>query len=65
MKLRLTPPKFIIFLLTLIVAVVTVLCVLKVIPASVPGVAFVTKYAFWFMTGSYGLLALSAIFKGL
>lgn len=60
--MRLTPPKTAVFLITLIVAVLTIVCHFVSVP--VVG-SFIRANEFWFLAGSYVLLALSAIFKGL
>lgn len=52
--MKLSAPKATVFLITLVVAIVTVVSFFLHIP-------FVSENKFWFMTGSYVLLALGMV----
>ena len=54
--MKLSAPKATVFFVTLIVAIVTVVSIYVDIP-------FVGENRFWFMTGSYVLLALGTLLK--
>jgi hypothetical protein len=55
---RLNAPSQIVFLISLVLAVLGVLAIFVSIP-------FVSGYAFWFVTVGYILLALGCIMKGM
>jgi hypothetical protein len=62
--MRLSAPTKVIFLITLVIAAVTIVAVL----ASALGIVtipFVVPYAFWLITAAYILLALGVTLKGL
>ncbi len=60
--MRLSAPKFIIWLIALILAALAILS--KFIGIPVIG-GFVRQYDFWVMTAAYGLLLLGTLFRGL
>jgi hypothetical protein len=60
--MKLTAPKFLIWLLALILAALAI--VSKYV--GIPYVGdFVRQYDFWVMTAAYGLMLLGTLFKGL
>ncbi len=58
--MRLSAPKFLVFLICLIAGVAAMLCMFGVV--SIP---FVSTYASYFLSGAFVLLVLSVLFKGL
>lgn len=60
--MHLSAPKWLIWLLALILAALAIVSKYVGIPY-IGG--FVQKYDFWFMTAAYGLLFLGTLFKGL
>jgi hypothetical protein len=60
--MKLSAPKFIVWLLALILAVLAIVSKYAGIPV-IGG--FVKQYDFWVMTAAYGLLFLGTLFKGL
>ena len=60
--MKLSAPKFIVWLLALILAALAI--VSKYFSIPVVG-SFVKQYDFWVMTAAYGLLFLGTLFKGL
>lgn len=60
--MKLSAPKFLIWLLALILAALAI--VSKYVAIPYVG-SFVQQYDFWVMTAAYGLLLLGTLFKGL
>ena len=60
--MKLSAPKFLIWLLALILAGLAIAS--KYVGIPYIG-SFVKQYDFWFMTAAYGLLFLGTLFKGL
>lgn len=60
--MKLSAPKFIVWLLALILAALAIASKYVAIP--VVG-NFVKQYDFWVMTAAYGLLLLGTLFRGL
>jgi hypothetical protein len=60
--MKLSAPKFLVWLLALILAALAI--VSKYVAIPVVG-DFVQQYDFWVMTAAYGLLFLGTLFKGL
>ena len=60
--MKLSAPKFLVWLLALILAALAIVSRYVAIP--VVG-DFVKRYEFWVMTAAYGLLLLGTLFKGL
>ncbi len=60
--MKLSAPKFIIWLLALVLAALAI--VSKFVPIPYVG-SFVKQYDFWVLTAAYGLLFLGTLFKGL
>jgi hypothetical protein len=60
--MKLSAPKFIIWLLALVLAALAI--VSKFVPIPYVG-DFVKQYDFWVLTAAYGLLFLGTLFKGL
>ena len=60
--MKLSAPKFIIWLLALILAALAIVSKYTGIPY-IGG--FVSQYDFWFITAAYGLLFLGTLFKGM
>ncbi len=60
--MRLSAPKFIVWLLALILAALAIVSKYYGIPAIG---SFVRQNDFWFMTAAYGLLFLGTLFNGL
>lgn len=60
--MRLSAPKWIIWLLALIAAALAIVSMYVKIPYIG---SFVESNRFWFMTAAYGLLFLGTLFKGL
>ncbi len=59
--MKLSAPKFIVWLLALIAAGLAIASMF----VSIPYIgSFVEANKFWFMTGAYGLLFLGTVFKG-
>jgi hypothetical protein len=63
-KMRLSAPTKVIFLITLVIAVVTVVAVL-LSALGIITIPLVVPYAFWLVTAAYVLLALGVTLKGL
>lgn len=60
--MRLSAPKWLVWLLALILAALAIVSKY----AGIPYIgSFVQKYDFWIMTAAYGLLFLGTLFKGL
>lgn len=60
--MKLSAPKFLVWLLALILAALAIVSKY----AAIPYVGdFVKQYDFWVMTAAYGLLLLGTLFKGL
>ncbi|MDR2790986.1 MAG: hypothetical protein LBB59_08450 [Campylobacteraceae bacterium] len=62
--MRLSAPTKVIFLITLVIAVVTVVAVL-LSALGIITIPLVVPYAFWLVTAAYVLLALGVTLKGL
>ena len=60
--MKLSAPKFIIWLLALILAALAIVSKYVAIPYVGD---FVKQYDFWVMTAAYGLLLLGSMFRGL
>ena len=60
--MKLSAPKFIVWLLALILAALAIVSKYVAIPYVGD---FVKRYDFWVMTAAYGLLLLGTLFKGL
>ncbi|NLI54734.1 MAG: hypothetical protein GX417_10515 [Clostridiales bacterium] len=60
--MRLSAPKFLVWLLALVLAALAIVSKYTGIPYIG---SFVRQYDFWFMTAAYGLLFLGTLFKGL
>ena len=60
--MKLSAPKFIIWLLALVLAALAIVSKYVAIPYVGD---FVKQYDFWVMTAAYGLLLLGTMFKGL
>lgn len=60
--MKLSAPKFIVWLLALILAALAIVSKYVAIPYVGD---FVKQYDFWVMTAAYGLLLLGTLFKGL
>ena len=60
--MKLSAPKFIIWLLALVLAALAIVSKYVAIPYVGD---FVKQYDFWVMTAAYGLLLLGTLFKGL
>lgn len=57
--MNLSAPKQIVFLIAVVLAV------LSIVASQVINIPVVTGNSYWFMTGAFGLLAASTMFKGL
>ena len=60
--MKLSAPKFLVWLLALILAALAIVSKYVAIPYIGD---FVKQYDFWVMTAAYGLLLLGTLFKGL
>jgi len=56
--MRLSAPKMVLFLVSLVLAVLAIASVFVSIP-------HVTQYAFWILTAGYAVLAAGVVFKGI
>ena len=57
--MNLSAPKQIVFIIAVVLAVLSILA------SQVMNIPVVTGNSYWFMTGAFGLLAASNLFKGL
>ena len=60
--MKLSAPKFVVWLLALVLAALAIVSKYTAIPYVG---SFVKQYDFWVMTAAYGLLFLGTLFKGL
>ncbi|GHS89777.1 hypothetical protein FACS189487_10650 [Campylobacterota bacterium] len=63
--MTLSAPKKIVFIISIVVAVLAVANALLGLVGVSINIPIFTKYAFWFLTGAYALLAAGVFFKDL